>query len=308
MSLTRVKTMEVGRLRALLELARCGTMAAAADALFLTPSAVSQQIAQLEEEAGVKLTERIGRGVRLTPAGHALVGYAERVMVVLDEARSELAELRREIAGELRVAAFPSIASAVLPETVKALQHAYPRLEIGLEEFDPIEGLTALRSWRTDIALIDDLSVVVGDSQESVGVVPIAEDVLYVAVAADHPLSKRPSLSVADLRNETWAIESTWSGFGDVFTNLCRRAGYEPRINAKCRGFEMVGAMVASGCSVSMVPGLRLVRPPAGVAWVKLRPEVRRKVYVAYRRGERDHPTIKVFVEEIVRTASRLLG
>jgi DNA-binding transcriptional LysR family regulator len=305
---SRIKIMEVGRLRALLELARCGTMAAAATALFLTPSAVSQQIAQLEEEAGVKLTERIGRGVRLTPAGHALVGYAERVMVVLDEARSELAQLRREIAGELRVAAFSSIASAVLPDTVKALQHAYPRLEIVLEEFDPIEGLTALRSWRTDIALIDDLSVVVGDSQESVGVVPVAEDVLYVAVAADHALSKRPSLSVADLRHETWAIESTWSGFGDVITNVCRRAGYEPRINARCRGFEMVVAMVASGCSVSMVPGLRLVRPPAGVTWVKLRPEVRRKVYVAYRRGERDHPTIKVFVEEIVRTASRLLG
>lgn len=300
--------MEVGRLRALLELARCGTMAAAAEALFLTPSAVSQQIAQLEEEAGVKLTERIGRGVRLTPAGHALVGHAERVMVVLDEARSELAELRREIAGELRVAAFSSIASAVLPDTVKALQHTYPRLEIVLEEFDPVEGLTALRSWRTDIALIDDLSVVLGDSQESVGVVQVAEDVLYVAVAADHALSKRPSLSVADLRHENWAIESTWSGFGDVITNLCRRAGYEPRINAKCRGFEMVVAMVASGCSVSMVPGLRLVRPPAGVTWVKLRPEVRRKVYVAYRRGERDHPTIKVFVEEIVRTASRLLG
>jgi DNA-binding transcriptional LysR family regulator len=300
--------MEVGRLRALLELARCGTMAAAAEALFLTPSAVSQQIAQLEEEAGVKLTERIGRGVRLTTAGHALVGHAERVMVVLDEARSELAELRREIAGELRVAAFSSIASAVLPDTVKALQHAYPRLEIVLEEFDPIEGLTALRSWRTDIALIDDLSVVVDDSQESVGVVPVAEDVFYVAVAVDHALSKRTSLSVADLRHETWAIESTWSGFGDVITNLCRRAGYEPRINAKCRGFEMVVAMVASGCSVSMVPGLRLVRPPAGVTWVKLRPEVRRKVYVAYRRGERDHPTIKVFVEEIVRTASRLLS
>lgn len=300
--------MEVGRLRALLELARCGTMAAAAEALFLTPSAVSQQIAQLEEEASVKLTERIGRGVRLTPAGHALVGHAERVMVVLDEARSELAELRREIAGELRVAAFSSIASAVLPDTVKALQHTYPRLEIVLEEFDPVEGLTALRSWRTDIALIDDLSVVLGDSQESVGVVQVAEDVLYVAVAVDHALSKRPSLSVADLRHENWAIESTWSGFGDVITNLCRRAGYEPRINAKCRGFEMVVAMVASGCSVSMVPGLRLVRPPAGVTWVKLRPEVRRKVYVAYRRGERDHPTIKVFVEEIVRTASRLLG
>jgi DNA-binding transcriptional LysR family regulator len=198
-----VRTLEVGRLRALLELARCGTMAAAAEALFLTPSAISQQIAQLEGEAGVKLTERIGRRVRFTAAGNALVGHAERVMAVLDEARSELAELRNEIAGELRVAAFESIASVVLPDTVKELRRAFPHLEIALEELEPIDGVAALRSWRTDIALIDDLSIVAGDNREKVEVVPLADDVLYVAVATDHPLSKKPSLSVADLRHET---------------------------------------------------------------------------------------------------------
>ncbi|MCA3779478.1 MAG: LysR family transcriptional regulator [Burkholderia sp.] len=300
--------MEVGRLRALLELARCGTMAAAAEALFLTPSAVSQQIAQLEDEAGVELTERVGRGVRLTPAGHALAGYAERVMVVLDEARSELAELRREIAGALRVAAFPSIASAVLPATVKALHRAYPRLSIDIEELEPIDAVAALRSWRADIAMIDDLSIATGNHRDSVEIVPLAEDVLYVAVAADHPLSKKSSLAIGDLRDETWAIESTWSTFGSFVTDLCRRAGFEPRINARCRGSEMVESMVASGCSVSVAPGLRVLRAPAGVAWIKLKPEIRRKIYVAYRRGERSHPTVKVFVDEIVRTTARLLG
>ncbi|VBB14833.1 LysR family transcriptional regulator [Burkholderia stabilis] len=300
--------MDVGRLRALLELERCGTMAAAAEALFLTPSAVSQQIAQLEEEAGVELTERVGRGVRLTPAGHALAGYAGRVMVVLDEARSELAELRREIAGELRVAAFPSIASVVLPDTVKELRRAFPRLSIEIEELEPIDAVAALRSWRADIALIDDLSIAAGNNRENIEVVPLAEDALYVAVATDHPLSKKSSLTIADLRQETWAIESTWSTFGSFVADLCRRAGYEPRINAKCRGSEMVEAMVASGCSVSVAPGLRVLRAPAGVAWIKLKPEVRRKIYVAYRRGERSHPTIRVFVDEIVRTTARLLG
>ncbi|KER69158.1 MULTISPECIES: LysR family transcriptional regulator [Burkholderia] len=300
--------MEVGRLKALLELARYGTMAAAAEALHLTPSAVSQQISQLEEEAGVKLTERVGRGVRLTPAGHALAGHAERVMVVLDEARSELAELRREMVGELRVAAFPSIASLVLPDVLKKLRPAYPRLEIGLEELEPIDAVAALRAWRTDIALIDDLSIKAGNDQENIEVVPLAEDVLYVAVATDHPLSKMPSLGVADLRHETWAMESTWSTFGGFVIDLCRRAGFEPRINAKCRGSEMVEAMVASGCSVSVAPGLRVLRAPAGVAWVKLKPEVRRKIYVAYRRGERNHPMIKVFLKEVVETVSSVLG
>lgn len=281
-------------------------MAAAAEALFLTPSAVSQQIGQLEQEAGVKLTERSGRSVRLTPAGHALVGYAERVMAVLDEARSELAELRREIAGELRVAAFPSIASVVLPDTVNELQRAFPRLQIDLEELEPIDSVAALRSWRTDVALIDDLSIGVGDSRENIEVVPLAEDVLFVAVASDHPLSQRRSLSLADLRQERWAIESTWSTFGSFVIDLCRRVGYEPHVNARCRGSEMVEAMVASGRSVSVAPGLRALRSLPGITWIKLTPEVRRKIYVAYRRGERNHPTVRVFIEEILRTASRL--
>ncbi|MNT61585.1 HTH-type transcriptional regulator GltC [compost metagenome] len=128
-----------------------------------------------------------------------------------------------------------------------------------------------------------------------------------MTVSTDHPLSKKPSLSLADLRHETWAIESR-SAFGSFVADLCRRAGYEPRINATCRGFELIEAMVASGCSVSIVPGLRRLRSPPGVAWVKLRPGVRRKIYVAFRRGERNHPMVKVFVAEIVRTASRLLG
>lgn len=229
-------------------------------------------------------------------------------MVVLDEARSELAELRREIAGELRVAAFPSIASVVLPDTVKELRRAFPRLSIEIEELEPIDAVAALRSWRADIALIDDLSIAAGNNRENIEVVPLAEDALYVAVATDHPLSKKSSLTIADLRQETWAIESTWSTFGSFVADLCRRAGYEPRINAKCRGSEMVEAMVASGCSVSVAPGLRVLRAPAGVAWIKLKPEVRRKIYVAYRRGERSHPTIRVFVDEIVRTTARLLG
>jgi DNA-binding transcriptional LysR family regulator len=121
-------------------------------------------------------------------------------------------------------------------------------------------------------------------------------------------LSKKPSLSLADLKDETWAMESRAGPYGSLVADLCRRAGFEPRTNAKCRGSEMVEAMVASGCSVSVAPGLRMLRSPPGVAWVKLRPELRRKIYVAYRRGERNHPMVKVFVDEIVQTASRLLS
>lgn len=296
--------MDLIRLKMLRELSRCGTMAAAADALCLSPSAVSQQIAQLEIEAGVALTERVGRGVRLTPAGKALVGHAERVMVVLDEAKSEMAQLRREIAGELRVAAFPSIASAVMPQTIMALRTVFPRLHISLDEMEPIDGLAALRSWRADIALIDDLSAV-ADGRPASGIsrIRLTEDVLYALVPARHALARRRFLSVSDLKQEFWALDSTSSAYGDFILNLCRRNGFEPRLNASCKGFEMVAAMVASGCSVSVAPGLRVTRKLDGIRAIALRPEARRRISVAY---QKEHPAVKVFVEELVRVAAAL--
>lgn len=100
------------------------------------------------------------------------MGYAERVMVVLDEAKSEMAQLRREIAGELRVAAFPSIASVVLPQTVTALRRVFPRLNIILNEMEPTDGLAALRSWRVDVAIIDDLSTILDRKQSGIGRIP----------------------------------------------------------------------------------------------------------------------------------------
>lgn len=298
--------MDVNRLKALREVARCGTMAAAAEALSLTPSAISQQIAQLEEEADVALTERLGRGVRLTPAGEALVAHTERIMVVLDEARSELAQLKREVAGELRVAAFPSVASAVMPGVIKALRAVLPRLQIVLDEMEPANGLAALGSWRADVALVDDLSVLIGKNRDSYGFVPLAEDALYVLLPAGHELARRAALTVSDLQRLDWALDSTSSAFADFVANLCRRAGFEPRLNARCKGFEMVAAMVRSGASVSIVPGLRLLGPLPGTKAVRLRPDVRRKISAAYRRGERRHPAVTAFLDQLQRTAGEL--
>src|SRR5262245_55452538 len=199
--------MDMTRLKALREVARCGTMAAAADALFLTPSAISQQVAQLEEEVDVALTERQGRGIRLTPAGEALVAHTERIMVVLDEARSELAQLKREIAGQLHVAAFPSIATAVMPDVVKSLRAVFPRLQIVLEEMEPSDGLAALGSWRADVALVDDLTVLPNKSQDNFGLVPLAEDALYVLLPARHELARKTSLTVSNLQHQDWALD-----------------------------------------------------------------------------------------------------
>ncbi|MDP9903000.1 DNA-binding transcriptional LysR family regulator [Variovorax ginsengisoli] len=278
-------------------------MAAVAEALFLTPSAVSQQIAQLEEEVGMPLTERQGRGVRLTPAGERLVAHAERILIMLDEAKSDLAEIKREIAGVLRVAAFPTVAAALLPQAIQALQASYPHLDIVFKELEPADGLAALGSWNVDVAFVDNLTNLLVQKYKNIDQVPLIEDVLYVLLPQGHRLAQRQSLAVSDLRGERWALDSAVSFYGEFILNLCRRAGYEPRVNAECRGFEVVREMVASGCSISIIPGLRRVNDLAGVSAVKLRPEARRRISVAFRHGERNHPAVKVFLDQMVLTA-----
>lgn len=232
----------------------------------------------------------------------------ERVLGVLDEAKSELAIMKEEVAGELRVAAFPSIAAALLPHTIKHLSQAYPHLTVVLEEMEPADGLAALGSWQADVAIIDDLCPLRGGKKHGVERIPLAEDVLVVLLPHQHPLADKPSLHITDLRNERWAADSTSSIYGEFVVNVCRRSGSEPRLNARCKSFEMVGAMVASGCAVSVVPGLRMIHGMPGVKVVKVRPEVRRKISVAYRRGERNDPAVRVLVEQLLLSAAELVA
>lgn len=280
-------------------------MAAVAEALFLTPSAVSQQIAQLEEEVGVQLIERHGRGVRLTPAGEVLVGHADRLFTVLGQARSDMAAIKEEVAGTLTVAVFPTAGTSLLPAAIRSVQHAYPHLEVVLEEMEPAEGLAALGSWRCDLAFVDDLTAMESAGRHRVEKVALIDDSLFALLPKNHRLAGRASLAVADLKEERWALDSAWSSFADYVRGLCRKAGYEPNVNAYCRGFEILAAMVAEGCSVSVVAGLRLRYPTPGVVAVRLRPQVRRRISVAYRSGEREHPAIRVFLDALGESVNR---
>jgi DNA-binding transcriptional LysR family regulator len=194
--------MDLVRLKTLRELANRETMAAVAKALHMTPSGVSQQIAQLEEEAGVALTERHGRRVKLTHAGHVLVTHIERVLGVLDEARSELADIRNEISGTLRIAAFATAAAALLPQVIHTLRQTYPRLQVTLVEMEPAQGLAALGSRDVDIAIVDDLSLKLARLEKSVDQVFLLEDELRVAVTRGHRLASKEFIDLTDLKDE----------------------------------------------------------------------------------------------------------
>lgn len=295
--------MDLARLRTLRELANRGTMAAAAEALHLTPSAVSQQLSQLEEEAGVALTQRRGRGVTLTHAGEVLVAHVERMMAVLNEARADLAHIRQDISGSLRVAAFASAAATLLPSVIQALRERYPQLQITLVEMEPAAGLAGLGSWDVDLSIVDDLSLRLARLEQSVEQVMLLEDELRVAMTRDHPLSGKESITLAELKDESWALDSASSFYGEFVLDLCKRAGFAPHVNAECHGSEIIGAMVSSGCSISIIPALRLAQMPPNLVSVSLRPQVKRRILCAFRRGDKRHPAIQVLLKELKQSA-----
>ena len=133
--------LDVHRLRLLCELDRRGTLAAVARALSYSPSAVSQQLSQLEAETGVTLLEPAGRGVRLTAQARILVAHAEAVFERLEEAEAELRASLTEVRGTLRVASFQSVLLALVPEVLTDLAGRYPGLRVEITHQEEGPGL-----------------------------------------------------------------------------------------------------------------------------------------------------------------------
>ena len=295
--------MDVSRLRALRELSVRSTMAAVAEALNVSPSAVSQQISLLEAEAGITLVKRRGRGVVLTAAGLRLVERADRILQELEAARIDVAELQSELSGELRVAAFPSIAAALLPKVLHQLSRQHPHLTVQFTEMEPAESLAALRSWQTDVAIIDDLNVPLGMLDANTITTPLTQDVFNIMVSKDHPLAEQPTVTMDRLRGEWWAIDTASETYVRMLNEACRAAGFAPKIVARCKGFEVTIAMIREGYGISMLPGLRSSHDLEDVWVCKLMPEIRRRISLAHRIGEHRDPAIKTFAAAILSLA-----
>src|SRR4051794_39735629 len=178
--------LDVRRLRVLREVANHGSFSAAAEALSYTQSAVSQQIAALEREAGARMVERSARGVRLTDAGRALVSHADVILARLADAEDELQAIAGLRGGRLRVAAFPSACATLMPLAVRRFRELHPGVELSLQPAEPDEGLALLRTGEADVALSIDTTF--GAPARDIERVELLDDPMYIMLAANHPL------------------------------------------------------------------------------------------------------------------------
>ena len=285
--------LDVRKLRLLRELAHRGTIAAVADALAYTPSAVSQQLAALEREAGVPLLERTGRRVTLTAAGAALAEHTEAVLALLEQADAMLAASRAELVGPLRIGAFPTAVRTILPAALVALGHAHPGLDLMVTELDPAAAPDALRGKAIDVALMTDYDYVPTAPDPAIDTEPLIEETMYLA-GTTAPSSGDPILSCRDAR---WIVGTPDTLCHTMAVRACQAAGFTPHIRHHADDFATVLALVAAGQGVALVPELGALDPPDGVVLTPL--PTRRRIRIAFRRGNRQNPTVAACIAAI---------
>ncbi|MEV0715111.1 LysR family transcriptional regulator [Asanoa sp. NPDC050611] len=284
--------LDLRRLRLLCDLSRLGTIAAVAQAHTYTPSAVSQQLATLEREAGVDLLRRTGRRVTLTAAGHVLVQHADAVFAALEHTTAVLAAVGAGVSGPLRIGAFPTAVRTLLPATLVALGREHPGLELMVTELDPAEVPGALRDRRLDVGLLHDYDVVPVKPDPTLDSVPLLTEPVFLAVPATGAAA-----TLAEAADEPWILATPGTLCHTVTLQVCRSAGYLPRARHHADDFATVLALVAAGQGVSLVPALAATDPPAEVRLVRL--DTRRRTRVAYRTGAAAHPAVAAFTAAI---------
>ncbi|MFF0425261.1 LysR family transcriptional regulator [Streptomyces sp. NPDC004520] len=296
---------EARRLHILRAVADHRTVTAAAAALYLTPSAVSQQLAALEQETGHRLVDRDARGARLTPAGEILLSHANAVLAQLERAEAELAAYGSGEAGTVTVAAFATGIGLVVAPAITALARTAPGIRVRVRDAEGDESLLMVLDRQVDVAVAVEYRGAPGEDDARLTRVPLYAEPFDAVLPPGHPLAAGERVALADLAKDTWIGQSEGNPCHDVTVLACEYAGFTLDPEHSSDDFRAVVALAAASAGVALVPrsalrGMELggveVRPIEGVAPT-------RRVFAAVRRGAEDHPLISPVLTAL-RTAS----
>jgi DNA-binding transcriptional LysR family regulator len=294
--------LDVRRMRVLREVAERGSMAAAAQALSFTPSAVSQQVATLEREVGIALVERGPRSIRLTEAGRALVAHTEGILAGLEAAEAEIHAIAGVRGGILRLASFPTAYATIMPAALVEFRRRHPSIELTLTEADPLDSLERLKSGGLDLALLYEYDHVPFPNEDAVEQVDLLEDPIRVLLPGFHPATRRRAVRLESLAGEAWITSTARSSCHLFVTRACRAAGFEPSIGFESDDHAVWQGLVAAGVGVALAPDLALspLHPGVEARPLALTP-LKRRVFAAHRVGGRS-PAITAMLDVIRET------
>lgn len=309
--------LDVRKLRMLAELDRLGTIAAVARSLHLTAPGVSMQLAALEREVGLQLTERSGRMLTLTPAGRLLARHGHGVVDMLSLVDMEVDALKNGSAGTYRVAAFPSAARTIVADAWKIIVDD-PALGLSLQliELEPEDSLPALTSGEVELTITHSYSNLPRSSPSSLVATRIAAERVWLAVRDDDPRLGRGDAGVeglvpavlADYARCDWIVPHRQLSCYEMIRRACGTAGFTPTVVAEATDFLVQLALVSAGAGVALVPQLTVAQLPPNVVLRPLAEPVFRHDFVLTRASSQADAGLLRLRDLLAASAARLVS
>lgn len=299
--------MDIRRLELLRELADRGSITAVAAATHRTPSAVSQQLKILEREAGIPLTERVGRGLVLTSAGRELARTATEVATAIERAEALWEDFRAQPRGEVTLTIFPSAGQMLMPGLLDAVA-GMPGLTLTANDLDAQVGDAGDLTADFDVVVADSPGILPAWTQRGLTIVELMREPLDVALPDGHPLGRRRSLTPADLVDETWIGVPPGQPFDRVLRGIEAANGSPARIAQRFADNGIVESVVAGGHGIAILPrfttgdranGL-ITRPLEGVRASRL-------ISALLRPDRAERPSVRLVVEALRGVATRFV-
>ena len=304
-TVSRDFTIDLRRLRVLRELQLRGTVSAAAQALHLTPSAVSQQLSGLAREVGAPLLEKHGRRVRLTGQARLLLEHAAVLNEQLERARADLAAWNAGQLGELTIGALSTGITGIVGPALRRLREERPGIAIRVIETEPPEAFSLLDARELDVVVTADYPDGPARSDPRYHRVDLLVDLLDVVLPEGHPLADPDGVELTSLAGERWISSAEHDPCAQTMRAACAAAGFTPEIYHRSTDWNAIAALVAAGAGVALIPRLAHPLPVRGLAICPPADlPAARVIFAAVRAGAQAEPGTAAVLAVLAETAA----
>lgn len=282
--------MDLKKLRILLAVARTGSFTGAADRVKLTQSAVSQQMALLEQDVREPLFERSRRGVKLTPFALELCERAEPIVIELENLGASFRK-RTEREKVVRIGAFPTAGIELLPKAIRLFRKSNPDIQVMMSNINLESPETSLDTYEVDLILSFDYGLESKIAHPAIRKIELFEDPFLAILPARHPLVGNKTIDLIDLAGECWIFHRHANSYRNIYPLICRRAGFNPEVVFYVDDFHTLQGLIAEEIGVSIAPRLSVIPRREDVAILPIDTPVSRRISVLTREkaGENDH-------------------
>ncbi|MFF1876826.1 LysR family transcriptional regulator [Leifsonia sp. NPDC058230] len=295
--------LDVRKLRLLRELKVRGTVTGVAEALSYSPSSVSQQLAALERESGVRLLVKVGRRVQLTPQAEILVEHTAEILDLLEEAEAELAASLTTVTGVVRIAVFQSAAHAVIPRALSILAAEYPDLRVEVTEREPELGLFEVSARDFDLVIAEQYPGSTRALRPDLDRVDLTTDRIRLATAAAKG-ARIAAASLADTADLPWVMEPEGTAARTWAVQLCRASGFEPDVRYETADLVAHIRLIGSGNAVGLLPDLVWAGDEPSVRVLDLPGSPQRTIFTSARRTSASRPGVVACRDALARAVA----